>query len=175
MIRSILLFATFCLVAVCATAEEDIVADRMFGDWSAFIDGDDCWVASHPRVPGKALMEDVFFFVAFHNRFPAPNISIWPTRTVNEQAGLQVLAGRQEFAFQFADGIAYPKLEDEMPILRALLASKKFVIRLEDVAGNELLGHIVYNGFNAAYNYTSKECDFNFLDGLTTEEGTEPT
>lgn len=175
MIRSILLLAAFCLIAVSANAEEDIVADRIFGDWSAFIDGDDCWVASHPDVPGKAQMGDVFFFVAFHNRFPAPSISIWPIRAVNEQAGLQVLTGRQEFAFQFADGIAYPKLEDEIPILRALLASKKLVIKLEDAAGNELLGNIVYNGFSDAYNYTSRACEFNFHDGLTTEDGTEPT
>ena len=175
MIRSILQLATFCLIAVSANAEEDIVADRMFGDWSAFIDGDDCWVASHPAAPAGPPLEDVYFFVTFHNLFPAPSISIWPHRVVNEQAGLQVLTGRHEFAFQFADGIAFPELEDELPILRALLASKKLVIKLEDAAGNELLGHIVYNGFSDAYNYTSRACEFNFHDGLTTEDGTEPT
>ena len=175
MIRSILLLAVCCLISGFANAEEEITPDRMFGGWSAFIDGDDCWVASHPKMPSKVLMEDVLFFVTFHNRFPVPSISIWPTRSVNELAGVQVMTGRQDFTFQFSDGIAFPELEDEIPILRALLASNELVIKMEDVAGDELLAYIVYNGFNAAYNYTSKECDFNFLDGLTTEEGTEPT
>jgi hypothetical protein len=173
--RNILLAFILASLAVHANAEDMIDVDKEFEDWSAFFAEDDCWIASYFNAKSNDEVFEVFYFVSFHRGSPQPRISIAPNGGFVLDDTLLVELGGKNYELIAYEGIAYPMDDDEMVLFEKMLNSEPITSVLTDANGTNYEAYISYAGFRDAYNYISRECDFNFNVDFSDTEGVEPT
>ena len=153
-------------------AEIDYV--QSFDDWSVFIDGTDCWLASNPfGIKGRAH-NDVFYYVTFHNNQPSPNNSVFFRGTTDTINSLKLHSPTQSYDFDLHEDTAYTESVNELPILKELLIRGIFKLELEYVERDKQEFYLSSSGFKDAYNSISKQCKFHSAGELQTMDGHNP-
>ncbi len=170
--RIVAFFLVFAAAATSIKAEEEIYSDREFRDWAAFIDGNDCWIASFPEDENGDAYESIFLLVTFHHHNPRPKISIATGET--NSGTVKFSTEDQQFSLQFTDDTAFPAYGEDIEVLRTMLSRKPTKIEFTRDNGDSFLGFVSHNGFQQAYNYISKACKFFFNEDLDDNETVEP-
>lgn len=173
----IILVSLFLTLAstVIARAEEEIDVDRIFDDWSVFMDKQDCWIATFVDFGPENMETDLYYFVTFHHQTPEPRLSLVPGAGAAFAATPTIFTNKNEIEVQLRDGNAFPARDDEGNLFRAMLEEQLISVILPIRAGASLTGVVSLRGFKAAYNFISKECEFKFNPELSDRSGIEPT
>ena len=170
-----LLCIGFMTIAGLSNAQEpEIDYLQSYGEWSLFIDGNDCWLASHPRDKNGDASTNIFYYVTFHNNEPRPKNSVFFS-VVDSYAGSLILQSpTRSYDFSLYGDTAYPNAENELNILRELLVTNTFKLEIStsDHGLHEL--YLPTRGFKNAYNSISKQCEFYPAGDLTTIRGHDP-
>ena len=148
-------------------SSQSVIAEPMVSDeWLASIDDVACWISTHPFkrsliVGEKEHDPDMYFNVAFQNGSPQPEFSISKTaiEKYNEKVDLKV--GPKVFEFIADEDIAFSKMSDDRDILFQMLGGDSTSFKLNiDKNFKPLEFFISLEGFNYAYNYIAKTCNF---------------
>jgi len=99
-----------------AIAEVEITAQKEFQDWSVFVDGGDCWIASYPKPKITNEKDKIYYFVSFHQGEPIPRISLAPVGDFRFREIELFVVGGERFELSLSEGSAYPQSQDEMVI-----------------------------------------------------------
>lgn len=165
-------FFVFSAAATSINAEEKIYSDQEFRDWAAFIDGEDCWIASFPQDENGEAYKSIFVFVTFHHHNPRPKISIAIDETNSGEARFST--ENQQFSLPFRDDTAFPAYGEDIKVLKTMLSREPAKIEFTRDNGDSFIGHVSHEGFQQAYNYTSKACEFYFNEDLDDNKSVEP-
>jgi len=156
-----------------ALAEVEITAQREFQDWSVFVDGGDCWIASYPEPKITNEKDKIYYFVTFHQGEPIPRLSLAPASNFVFRDVLLFVVGGERFEFSLTEGSAHPRSKDEMVIFKRMLRAERLEIILGDMSGKVHAADLSYSGFLDTYTHVSNLCGFNFqpkfLDAVTIE------
>lgn len=173
--RAILTYLLLALLSVSAVrAEEEIEVDRIFDDWSAFMDAQDCWIGTFVDFGDDTRVGEVYYFVTFHRLTPEPRLSLSTGDDITFVGAPLVYANRVEFELAVEDNFAFPVENDEEKLFRAMLEGQSISVKLPVPSGLALSGVVSLLGFRDAYNFISNECDFNYNPGLSDRSGVEP-
>lgn len=143
-----------------ALAEVEITAQKEFQDWSVFVDGGDCWIATYPASKITHEKDKIYYFVTFHQGEPIPRLSLAPASNFVFRDVLLFVVGGESFEFSLTEGSAHPRSEDEMVIFKRMLRAERLEIILGDMSGKIHAADLSYNGFLDAYQYVSEICAF---------------
>ena len=154
-------FFIFCICAP-ASASEDVA----IGDWLTTIDNDTCWMAAHPfsqpsSEVGRKYHQDIYFNVAFQNGSPQPEFSIFTDEIDKHNKEIMVSLGSETYEFPVIIETAFSKSMNDRDILFQMLKgdTPTFVLKLGGTEDLPLLS-VTLHGFEDAYNYISKKCNF---------------
>jgi hypothetical protein len=154
-------FFIFCICAP-ASASEDVA----IGDWLTTIDNDTCWMAAHPfsqpsSEAGHKFHQDIYFNVAFQNGSPQPEFSIVTDKIDKHNEEVLVSLGSETYEFPVIVETAVSKSMNDRDILFQMLKSDTptFVLKVKETESLSLL-YVPLEGFEDAYNYISKKCNF---------------
>lgn len=88
-----------------AIAEVEITAQKEFQDWSVFVDGGDCWIASYPKPKITNEKDKIYYFVTFHQGEPIPEFRLlqWVISA----------SERSSFLLLEAKGLSFPFRKDQ--------------------------------------------------------------
>ena len=175
MFRIILTSLFLALVStVTARAEEEIDVDRFFDDWSVFMDEQDCWIATFVDFGHDNVETEIYYFVTFHRQTPEARLSLSPSGGAGFVDTPSVFIDQNEINVEVRDGFAFPVGDDEEKLFRAMLEAQSISINIPILAGASLNGFVSLRGFREAYNFISRECEFDFDPGLSDRSGIEP-
>ena len=144
-----------------------VIAEPMVSDdWLASIDDVACWISTHPFkrsliVGEKEHDPGMYFNVAFQKGSPQPEFSISKTSIEKYNEKVVVKVGPKVFEFIADEDIAFSKILDDRNILFQMLGGDSTSFQL-NIDGNlkPLDFFISLAGFNNAYNYIAKKCNF---------------
>lgn len=174
--RTILASLLLSLLSVSAIkAEEEIDVDRIFDDWSAFMDAQDCWIATFVDFADAAEAKEVYYFVTFHRLTPEPRVSLSTGDDSTFSGTPSVYTNSFEIELAVRDDFAFPVGDDEEKLFRAMLEGQSISVKLPMPSSSQLSGVVSLLGFRDAYNFISNECEFNYIPGLSDRIGVEPT
>jgi hypothetical protein len=140
--------------------------DVVFGDWLATIDDDTCWISTHPEFSNtssqKFLKTELYFTVALLSGSPDPEVSLYSKLFPKylENIGFEFQA--EKFDFVIVDDFAFTSNDNDHFIVRNM--AKKLPNQLNlylNDATHKLEASVSYQGFQAAYNFISKNCRLN--------------
>jgi len=143
-------------------AAEPLVAD----DWLISIDDVACWISTHPikrsSIAGNKQHDvDTYFNVAFQKGSPQPEFSISKTTIEKHNKTVGVKVGSKVFEFIADEDIVFSKRSDDRDILFLMLWGDGASFKLNiDKNFKPLEFFISLEGFNYAYNYIAKTCNF---------------
>jgi hypothetical protein len=162
------------LAAVSSDSSGQNEAAAVFDQWDAFFEETSCWIATLPIMKDGGSLEDAALYVAFHARLPTPEISF---QTEESFVGdvIRVKVGDQSYDFEIDEDMAFASVENEITILKLLLAGQDMVITIQLEGLAEASGKVSANGFHEAYNFLSRTCEFKFIHDLSDALGIEPT
>ena len=135
-------------------------------EWSASIDDVACWISTHPFKRSVILGEkehdpDMYFNVAFQKGSPQPEFSISKTAIEKYNEKVDLTVGPKVFEFIADEDIAFSKILDDRDILFQMLGGDSTSFKLNiDENFKSLEFFISLEGFNYAYNYIAKTCNF---------------
>jgi len=163
---TIALAAGALLLPVSVIAENEADAIETFNDWSAFLEGDSCWIASQIDIGVGIGDEEALFYVAFHKGALAPEILLYSVSTAKIEFVILRIEGIP-YKFTAIDDAAFATSGDEMRILKALSAGfdPRILYRLE--GSSEVLGRVSKDGFDDAYNFIRRSCGSKFMPDLS--------
>jgi hypothetical protein len=169
----------FCLgfmtVAGPSIAEEpEIDYLQSYGEWSLFIDDNDCWLASNPSDQNGETDINTFYYVTFHNNEPRPNNSVFFSVPDSDAGSLILESPTRSYDFSIYGDTAYPNAENELTILKELLIANTFKLYISTLEYGRRELSLSSKGFKNAYNSISKQCEFFPAGDLTTISGHDP-
>ena len=136
------------------------------GDWLTTIDNDTCWMAANPfnqpnSQAGRHFHIDIYFNVAFQNGSPQPEFSIFTDEIDKHNEEVSVSLGSETYEFPVIIETAFSKSMNDRDILFQMLKgdTPTFVLKLGETESLPLLS-VPLHGFEDAYNYISKKCNF---------------
>lgn len=165
----------FAFGATQAIAEVEITVLKEFEDWSVFVDGGDCWIASYPESKITDEKDKIYYFVTFHQGEPISRISLSPVGDFRFQEIMLFIVGGERFEFSLSEGFAYPRSADEMVIFKRMLKAERLEIFLSDDRGEVYAADLSYGGFLEAYRYVSEVCAFKYSPAFSDPQGSTKT
>jgi hypothetical protein len=168
------IFAIWAPFAVLAAGQSDETdATASFNRWSAFFEEDSCWVATQPMLEDGTILESVFVYVAFNDNLALPQVAIYAEQGFEDSS--VILTSQDDiFELDVNGNAAFPEIEDDVRILKSILAGLDFTLIYNTSGPTETTGFISANGFPDAYNFISRECDFRFVPYMSEDLGVEP-
>ena len=162
MVKSMIcIFLAWCICSPVYALEELAI-----GDWLTSIDSETCWIASHVYSLQKSGAEryyhrDVYYSIAFQNGSPQPEFSIFTDGIDKHNEEVLVSLGSETYEFPVILKTAFSKSMDDRDILFQMLKgdTPTFALKVKETESLSLL-YVPLDGFEDAYNYISKKCNF---------------
>ena len=174
MLRAATLALSLIGLPAMSTAEEDIMAIAVFGEWSLFKDSGDCWVASYAKDAASEDVEEIMLFVAFHQYSTVPDVSVWFEEGNIEAAVVKMTFGGKKYLLPTDDDTAYASSTDNSQIFTLMLSEEPATISVSGVTGRTEV-QVAYEGFRDAYLSAAESCTFHHHNDVDGNVLTEPT
>lgn len=157
--RSLIIVFVAISVSTVVLAEEEAIAIAHYDNWSVFKDDAACWVATLGKNKASnttMARETTFAYATFHGGNIQPIISF--ELGAMARGDMSVEIGNMSFDL-FVDEQTLFTYREDIPLLRQMLANRS--MRLGD---NDHNVEFVLGGFQDAYSYVAKICDFRSID-----------
>ena len=159
MIKKFLVFAFFQTTLSAVACAQEAYAIAHYNNWSVFKDDAACWVATLGKSNASdaaMALDTTFAYATFHGGNIQPIISFELGAMVREDMTVQI--GNMSFDL-FVDEQALFTYREDIPLLRQMLANRSMRLGDDDHNVEFDLG-----GFQDAYSYVAKICDFRSID-----------
>lgn len=157
--RSLIIVLLAISVSTVVVAEEEAIAIDHYDNWSVFKDDAACWVATlgkNKALDATMALETTLAYVTFHGGNIQPIISFELGAMVREDMTVEI--GNKSFDL-FVDEQTLFTYREDIPLLRQMLANRSMRLGDDDHNVEFDLG-----GFQDAYSYVAKICDFRSID-----------
>jgi hypothetical protein len=154
------LWGLACLAASSLSAE-NIEAAGSFGIWSAFLQGNECWIAAHPQHSSGHTARNIYMFLSFFQGSPDFEISLHSQAFPRNISALTLQQNNAIYEMTLLLDTAYPKRGAEKALFWEMLRGDDILLHMEDTSGNDIQFVFDTYGFLEAYDFVSQKCAFN--------------
>lgn len=136
-----------------------------FGYWSAFQYESDCWVAAEPvklNIQQMATLvtdDDFNLMIALKFGSDIPNLQIWLSDVFNTSLLAYAHIGGKKHELIYHNEGLWLKLEDELPVIKQLLAVADIRLGLFVLGSDEITAEYSSEGLREAYNHLARNCE----------------